>query len=186
MTKHRQTRSLGPLSNYVESPKPNPTVETPDALTEKIERLERRIATLEMLLSDVMMQLDKPFKNENQFASKQKQNGKHPSHKKSPKTIHPSKRNGKPRAQKPPALQRDDKPENLTKAGVPVDLKEVDKASYLALKKLLSGGAKLTQSAIFEAIPGLGKKSFRRIRMHFSNDENIDREKRLYFSEQKN
>ena len=79
MTKHRQTRSLGNLSNYAESTKPNPAIETPDALTEKIESLERRISTLEMLLNDVMIQLDRPSKNENQFASKQKPNGKHQS-----------------------------------------------------------------------------------------------------------
>ena len=185
MTKHRQTRSLGNLSNYAASPKPNPAIETPDTLTEKIESLERRISTLEMILNDVMIQLDKPSKNENQFASKQKPNGKHQSNKNSPKAINKPRRNGKSREQKPPALQRDYKSENLTKAGVPVDIKAVDKASYLAVKKLLSGGAKLTQSAIFEAIPSLGKKSFRRIRTHFSNDENVDREKRLYFSKDK-
>jgi hypothetical protein len=54
-------------------------IETPDTLTQKVERLERRMSTLELLLNDVMIQLDKPFKNENQFASKQKPNGRRPS-----------------------------------------------------------------------------------------------------------
>ena len=54
-------------------------IETPETLTQKVERLERRVSTLELLLNDVMIQLDKPSKNENQFASKQKPNGKHPS-----------------------------------------------------------------------------------------------------------
>ena len=58
---------------------PNPAIETPDALTQKVERLERRVSTLELLLNDVMIQMDKPSKNENQFALKQKPNRKHPS-----------------------------------------------------------------------------------------------------------
>ena len=70
---------------------PNPAIETPDVLTQKVERLERRMSTLEILLNDVMIQLDKPFKNENQFASKQKSNRKHPSN---------GKAKGKPKQKK--------------------------------------------------------------------------------------
>lgn len=165
---------------------PNPAIETPETLTQKVEHLERRISTLEMLLNDVMIQLDKPFKNEKQFVSKQKPNGKHPSNGNPPKAKGKPKQNGKPRDQKPPVPQRDHKSKHLTKAGVPVALKGIDKEPYLALRRLLSGGAKLTRSAIFEAIPGLTKKSFKRIHTHFLNDENRDREKRLYFTKHRN
>ena len=54
-------------------------IETLDTLTQKVECLERRVSTLERLLSDVMIQIDKPSKSDNQFASKQKPNGKHQS-----------------------------------------------------------------------------------------------------------
>ena len=64
---------------------PNSAIETPETLTQKVERLERRISTLEMLLNDVMIQLDKPFKNEKQFVSKQKPSGKYPSNGNPPK-----------------------------------------------------------------------------------------------------
>ena len=64
---------------------PNPAIETPEALMQKVECLERRMSTLEILLNDVMMQIDKPFKHENQFASKQKPNRKQSSNGKAPK-----------------------------------------------------------------------------------------------------
>lgn len=64
---------------------PNPAIETPEALMQKVECLERRMSTLEILLNDVMMQIDKPFKHENQFASKQKPNRKQSSNGKAKK-----------------------------------------------------------------------------------------------------
>lgn len=67
-------------------------IETPDALTQKVERLERRMSTLELLLNDVMIQIDKPFKNEKQFVSKQKPNGKRPSKGNPPKAKLKSKK----------------------------------------------------------------------------------------------
>ena len=161
-------------------------IETPETLTQKVERLERRVSTLEMLLNDVMIQLDKPFKNEKQFVSKQKPNGKPPSKGNPPKAKGKPKRNGKPRDQKPPGPQRDHKSKNLTKAGVPVDLKEIDKKPYLALKRLLSGGAKLTRSAIFEAIPGLTKKIVQAdTHSFFKRREQRPRETTLLYQAQK-
>lgn len=80
-----QTQSPGTLSNDAEHIGENPAMETPETLTQKVERLERRISTLERLLSDVMIQIDKPSKSENQFASKQKPKGKHQSKANPPK-----------------------------------------------------------------------------------------------------
>ena len=76
MTKHNQTKSLGPLTNFQSAPEP-----TPETTDERIHRLERRILQVETLLNDVMHQLDKP------------------------NTQPKSKMNGKPKAQKskPPA-----------------------------------------------------------------------------------
>ena len=55
MTKHNQTKSLGPLTNFQSAPEPKP--ETTD---ERIDRLERRLLQVETLLNDVMHQLDTP------------------------------------------------------------------------------------------------------------------------------
>ena len=74
---------------------PNPAIETPEALMQKVECLERRMSTLEILLNDVMMQIDKPFKHENQFASKQKPNRTQPSNGKAKKKTQGEKRHFK-------------------------------------------------------------------------------------------
>ena len=66
MTKHNQTKSLGPLTNFQSAPEPKP--ETTD---ERIDRLERRLLQVETLLNDVMHQLDKPHTQ-----PKSKMNGK--------------------------------------------------------------------------------------------------------------
>ena len=49
------------------------------------------------------------------------------------------------------------------------------------LKTLLSDSVKRTESDIFQQLPSLSKRHFRRLREHFSNDGNADYDKRLYF-----
>ena len=71
MSNH-QTQSPDTLSNEAAPIEENPECETPDALARKVERLERRTSTLELLLNDIMIHIDNPSKSENQFASKQK------------------------------------------------------------------------------------------------------------------
>jgi len=71
MSNH-QTQPSDTLSNAAAPIAENPECETPDALARKVERLERRTSTLELLLNDIMIHIDNPSKSENQFASKQK------------------------------------------------------------------------------------------------------------------
>lgn len=77
MTKHRQPKSLDSLDSFLSRDTPVPASES-----QRITALERRVATLEGLLNDVMHQLDKPDSQ-----PKSKMNGK-------------PKGNGKPKAQK--------------------------------------------------------------------------------------
>ena len=75
MPKTKQSKSLGSLDNFATTPHFEPDAD-------RITALEKRVATLELLLNDVMHQLDKP-----DTQPKSKQNGK-------------PKENGKPKAQK--------------------------------------------------------------------------------------
>ena len=59
MSKHRQSKALGSVASFVSSDHPQETPLPPEA---RIDALEKRVATLETLLNDVMIQLDKPFK----------------------------------------------------------------------------------------------------------------------------
>ena len=69
MPKHKQTDSLGKLTNYTTSPE-----QPPISAEAEIEALKKRVATLELLLNDVMHQLDKPTKQ----APKRKQTQQKP------------------------------------------------------------------------------------------------------------
>lgn len=60
MTKHKQTASLGQLKNYTTPPETPPE---PLDTQAQIDALTHRVATLEGLLADVMLQLDKPYQN---------------------------------------------------------------------------------------------------------------------------
>ena len=52
-------RSIGTLADIAASPQ----VPEPDSTQAQIDALTQRVATLEKLLADVMMQLDKPYQN---------------------------------------------------------------------------------------------------------------------------
>ena len=91
MGKHKTSASLGTLSNYVSTPEHE---ETPDNVFERVNKLERRIATLEGLLNDVMHQIDDPVRDQNLNGNK--------SHVKSkPKTNPKSKPKQKSKPKKP-------------------------------------------------------------------------------------
>ena len=66
MPKHNQTARLGDLTDFAASP---PALD-PDT---RITVLERRVATLEGLLNDVMQQLDRPFREQPRTNGKPKQ-----------------------------------------------------------------------------------------------------------------
>ena len=91
MTKHNQTKSLGPLTNFQSAPEP-----TPETTDERIHRLERRILQVETLLNDVMQQLDKPYRDQSLFDGKPHGNGK-------PNPVNPKQ--AKPQQAKPKAEQ---------------------------------------------------------------------------------
>ena len=87
MTKTKQSKSLGSLQNFATTPQF-------ESDTERITALEKRVATLELLLNDVMHQLDKPDRQ-----PKAKTNGK-PKAQKS-KTPTPKPKNAKPKKTPP-------------------------------------------------------------------------------------
>ena len=64
MPKHNQSARLGDLTDFAAVPDSDP-----DA---RITALERRVATLESLLNDVMQQLDQPFRDQPQGNGKPK------------------------------------------------------------------------------------------------------------------
>ena len=53
MPKQTQSKSLGTVQDFTSTPEPDPE-------TDKLEALEKRITTLEVLLNDIMHQLDQP------------------------------------------------------------------------------------------------------------------------------
>ena len=96
MTKHNQTKSLGPLTNFQSAPEP-----TPETTDERIHRLERRILQVETLLNDVMQQLDKPYRDQSLFDGKPHGNGK-PHRSEKPQQANPVKpKQAKPQQTKP-------------------------------------------------------------------------------------
>ena len=96
MTKHNQTKSLGPLTNFQSAPEP-----TPETTDERIHRLERRILQVETLLNDVMQQLDKPYRDQSLFDGKPHGNGKPNPVKPKPNPVNPKQ--AKPKQAKPKA-----------------------------------------------------------------------------------
>ena len=79
MPKTTQSKSLGNLENLATTPPYDPDID-------RITTLEKRVATLELLLNDVMHQLDKP-----NTQSKAKVNGKPKAQKSKPPTPKPKK-----------------------------------------------------------------------------------------------
>ena len=71
MPKHKQTASLGKLTNYTTPPE-QPTIST----EAEIEALKERVTTLELLLNDVMPPLDKPTREPEQQESPARKVGK--------------------------------------------------------------------------------------------------------------
>ena len=158
MTKHRQTKSLGSVASFASSE----NHETPQ---ERIDALERRVDTLETLLNDVMLQLDKPFQERS--------------------TPQKKKEHNKPA---PPAQKSETEPSPQAKTEFHNE--KQNRASELALaealeslKALLRDGVKRTQSEILRQLPNLSKRKFNRLCSHLSDDGNEDYAQRLYFLE---
>ena len=85
MPKTNQSKSLGSLSNFTSTPQLDPD---PDRIT----ALEKRVATLELLLNDVMHQLDQPETQlKSKLNGKPKGNGKPKAQKSKPPTPEPKK-----------------------------------------------------------------------------------------------
>ena len=107
MPKHNQSARIGDVTDFVSTPTP------PDQTdTERIGTLEQRVATLEMLLNDVMLQLDKPYNTQTATsASKQTANPKG----KGPKTKSPKQQPAKPN----PSKKNAPKPKNKQQQRTP-------------------------------------------------------------------
>ena len=192
MTKHRQSKSLGNIETYIT---PETESESPRVLlsdVERIEVLERRVRTLEVLLNDVMLQLDKPFKDE-QTPAKAKEKPDEATQLKSLTALladgdlftekqlikranltyrvwHTSLKNN---------IANDTNP--CEKKRLYYDVAARDKRLLKEVCDLLTDSKQLTESEIHEAMPELGKNRFLRIKRHLKNDENPEKEKRLYF-----
>ena len=99
----RTGRSLGNLADVAGSRTPEPT-EHPDP--DRITELERRVATVEGLLADVMQQLDRPYRD-----GHSKQNG-HSQQNGTPKQAKPKRTPPKPAASpgdQPPPISAEQK-----------------------------------------------------------------------------
>lgn len=171
MSKHKQSASLGDLRNYIEPQKQSPE--------ERIDTLERRVKTLEMLLNDVMMQLDKPYQSKKTNA---KSNGKpesKSSSKPNPKAKSAAKTQTAPKKPKKPNNQALEK--RNTKDSPDAEIKALEPL-FAPVKALFADGVKRTEEQIREALPELSKKKFRKLRHHFLVDDgNENRDERLYF-----
>ena len=105
----KQTKSLGGLADIQASPPP-----TPETTEERIDRLERRLLQVETLLNDVMQQLDRPYKDQQDFNGKPHSNEKQKQMKQAnpvkPKQANPAKpkqvkpKQTKPKKVNPPSL----------------------------------------------------------------------------------
>lgn len=162
MGKHRQTKSLGSVASFSSSDNAQEAPLTPE---ERIAELERRVATLETLLNDVIRQLDKAFKET--------------------KTPKPEKKELKPSL---PVKKSEIDLSPLSKQEF--NNEKQNRASELALaealeslKALLSDGVKRTQSEILQQLPSVSKRKFERLRSELENDGNEDYAQRLYFLE---
>ena len=199
MTKHRQSKSLGNIETYItETESESPCVLLSDV--ERIEALERRVRTLEALLNDVMLQLDKPFEDEETSAKakpKAKSKGKEkPDEATQLKSLTALLADGDLFTEKQlikraklthrvwhtslkNRIANDTNPDENKRLYHDKDAR--DKRLLQELCDLLANGKKLTEFEIHEAMPELSKNRFLRIKRHLKNDENPDRETRLYF-----
>lgn len=143
---------------------------TPEA---RIDALERRISTLETLLNDVMIQLEKPFKETSpQLAERPQQ---------------PKQKQRKP---SPPVKKSEIAPSPLAKTEFNNQKQKRASEAALAaalesLKGLLSDGVKRTRKEILEQA-NLSNRKFIKLREHLKDDGNEDLDKRLYYLEDPN
>ena len=154
MTKHNQTKSLGPLTNFQSAPEPKP--ETTD---ERIDRLERRLLQVETLLNDVMHQLDTPGTQ-----PKSKINGRSPSQAK-PKTVklkQVTPKQANPKMVKPATPEARATHDANNEAQKQEAEAEAQKCMP-ALIERLSDGSSLTDIEIKESL-GIGKKKWQRMK----------------------
>ena len=98
MTKHNQTKSLGPLTNFQSAPEPKP-----ETTEQRVDQLERRLTQAEVLLNDVMQQLDKPYRETPQNNGKPKQAKQAKTQQTQSKQAKPSKPKTKKKAPTPAA-----------------------------------------------------------------------------------
>lgn len=170
-------RSLGTLSDLVTTPETPP--ETPES--HRISELEKRVATLEMLLNDVMHQLDRPQNTPKQTEAKGASNAKNPKTQSNGNLGSKRKTASAPVSQKRAKTEKSSQQE-LDKQTAEKAKQEALEAAYALVKELLSDGEKRTESQIYEALPELSKKKFKKVRHHYLQDDgNKDREARLYF-----
>lgn len=163
MSKHRQNKSLGSVASFVSSDNAQETQETSE---QRIIALERRVATLETLLNDVMIQLDKPFK---------KRSTPKPKPKKEPKPTPPVLKSEIEQTPQAKTEFHNQKQKRASEAALASALESV--------KGLLSDGVKRTRAEILKELPNVSKRKFSRLSVHLVDDGNENYEKRLYFME---
>ena len=175
--KHKQTASLGNLSNYVSTPESSaPEQET---VYDRVDRLERRLATVEMLLNDVMIQLDKPVQK--------KSLGDNPkvSKRESKPKVKPPNVTGRPKkvvvsnndfSEPEPPPQK--KPESATfKECDSSDLlSSVDAQALEAVREFLSDGKRIEYRQVHSCVHekyGVGKKPVKRVLQYLQKTSEV-------------
>ena len=164
MGKHRQNKSLGSVTSFASSENAQQTQQTPD---ERINALETRVATLETLLNDVMLQLDKPFKASPNLKKKKRH--------KSATAPQPEKKSEIDPSPQAKTEFHNQKQKRASEAALAASLER--------LKTLFGDGVKRTESEIFQQLRNLSKRHFRRLRSYLQNDANEDYDARLYWME---
>ena len=118
MTKHNQSKSLGSLTDFQTAQPP-----TPETTDERFDRLERRLLQVETLLNDVTQQLDKPYRDQQDFNEKPRSNGK-------PKQAKPKQAN--PKQAKPSKPKAKKKAPATTTPATTEEEKRADNESIIA------------------------------------------------------
>ena len=164
----KQQRSLGTLASMTSSDE-RPLNPEPDNIYDRVDKLERRVATLEGLLNDMMHQMDKPVRDQNL----RKTNGSHPKSKKS---------SGKEKTKK--AVKSAPKP-NPDQDDPKLNPNEAPCRDLI--RALLSDDKKVPYREFFDHLPenhGFSKKAVKRVQQYMYNTgeivvsvENIDGKK---------
>ena len=168
MGKHRQSPKLGTMEDFISGKGLTPE----EDLQERVTSLERRVAVLEGLLNDVMIQLDKPKRNQS-FGDTKK--SKPTKSEKTPKPKKEKKSSDKPLHPNTESVNSKAQQESLAKL----------EAEVSRVKEYLSDGELRTREDIREAC-NISGKAFKRVAKSehgILNDNEPNPELRLFYLE---